>query len=94
MREKLFTKIWAICEDRWQPSLFGDESLPFKICHNCRFIGPDKPGVYNIPEGTYRPFYAHNREYIVVTEEEMGRLYQEFFDQVAEINKISNENKL
>lgn len=72
----------------------GEDSEPFKICLNCRFIGPDAPGKYDIPKGTPIPFYAHDREYIVVSEDEMHRLYQEYFDQVADMEKRMKGNKL
>jgi hypothetical protein len=98
MTGDVVTKICAICEDRWQPRLFGElDGDPYKICPNCRYIGPNAPAKYDIPLGTPRPFYAHNREYIVVSEDEMRRLYQEFYDQAdmqKRIREKSGETRL
>ena len=80
-----------ICGDNWE---YTDEQYdldPFKICLNCRLIGPEKPGVYVIPKGSDLPSSVHDRIFIIVPQEEIPRIYQEFFNEVDEYAKKIRE---
>ena len=73
-----------ICGDNWE---YTDEQYnldPFKICLNCRLIGPEKPGVYVIPKESDLPSSVHDRNFIIVPQEEIPRIYQEFFNDTDE----------
>lgn len=80
-----------ICGDNWE---YTDEQYdldPFKICLNCRLIGPEKPGVYVIPKGSDLPSSVHARNFIIVAQEEIPRIFQEFFNEVDEYAKKIRE---
>jgi hypothetical protein len=72
----------AICGDDWEYTDKQYELDPFKICLNCRLIGPDKPGVYAMPKESDLPPSVHDRNFIIVPEEQIPRIYQEFFNDV------------
>ena len=56
----------------------------FKICLNCIHIGPDNPGIYVIPKGSELGTSAYDRNYAIVTDEEIPIIFQDYFDQVIE----------
>ena len=63
----------------------------FKICLNCIILGPDKPGVYVIPRGTVLDHSVYDRNFAIVTDEEIPIIFQDYFDQVIESSKKMNE---
>jgi hypothetical protein len=57
-----------------------DEFHPFKICLNCRILGPDKPARYMIPKGSDLPPSVHDRLFPIVSDEELPEIYNRYFE--------------
>ena len=85
MTERIQMKC-AICGDEWELSEKQYELEPFKICSNCRSIGLNEPGIYKIPKGRLVDAFHKNRDKITVSEEEMRRLYKEYYQQLDKVN--------
>ena len=79
---------YLYCEICGNDLEYSDEELElgsaFKICSNCSILGPDKPGVYTIPKGSELGTSAYDRNYAIVTDEEIPIIFQDYFDQVIE----------
>jgi len=83
----------AICGYEWEFSEKQYELQPFRICANCASIGSDEPARYTVPKGLAR-FFLRDRESIIVSEDEMRKLYQEYYEQAGEhFKKLSEKLK-
>jgi len=67
------------------------EKHPFKICLNCLFIGPDRPGVYRVPKGSDRPPRVNDRLSPTVPDDEIPKIFLEVFRDLGEYAKITRE---
>jgi len=57
-----------------------NEFHPFKICLNCRILGPNKSAKYIIPKDSDLPPSVHDRLFPIVSDEELPTIYHEYFD--------------
>ena len=70
----------------------GDISFsPYKICENCALIGPNEPGQFKVSKLKIAPSFLKDREAIIVSESEMQRLYDEYYNQLANVSKYLKE---
>ena len=81
----------AICGDGWEYTNERFELDPFKICVNCRLLGPEKPGVYTVPEESDLPSSVHDRLFVIVPDDEIPKIFEQFFDEVDEYAKKIKE---
>jgi len=81
----------AICGNEWEFSEGQYKLRPFKICYNCILIGPHEPAHYTIPKGKLVSSFLRDRESIIVSEDEMRKLYQEYYQQTEEHYRKMNE---
>ena len=85
--------VYLYCEICGNDLEYSEEELElgsaFKLCLNCIILGPDKPGVYEIPKGSQPSVY--DRNFAIVRDEEIPIIFQEYFDQVIESSKRMNE---
>jgi endogenous inhibitor of DNA gyrase (YacG/DUF329 family) len=72
----------AICGDEWELTEKQFEYEPFKICLNCRFINMNEPAHFKVPKERLVPYFLRERKGIIVSEEEMRRLYNEYYQQI------------
>ena len=76
----------AICGYEWKITKKRYDNYPFKICENCALIGPNEPANFNVPKGKVVPSLLKDRESIIVSNEEMHRLYEEYYRQLANVS--------
>ena len=81
----------AICGDGWEYTNEQFELDPFKICINCRLLGPEKPGVYIVPEGSDLPPSVHDRLFAIVPDDAIPKIFEQFFNEVDEYAKKIKE---
>lgn len=81
----------AICGYEWKISEKRHDVYPYKICENCALIGPNEPANFKVPEGKLVPSFLKDRESIIVSEEEMHRLYDEYYNQLSNVSKYLKE---
>jgi hypothetical protein len=81
----------AICGYEWKISEKRYGLYPYKICENCALIGPNEPPHFKVSKLKPIPSFLKNRESIIVSEEEMHRLYDEYYKQLANVSKYLKE---
>jgi hypothetical protein len=54
-------------------------------------IGPNEPPYFKVSKLKPVPSFLKNRESIIVSEEEMHRLYDEYYKQLANVSKYLKE---
>lgn len=83
-----FAKRCKICGDNWEyHSSNQNDPDPFKICRNCRALGPDKPAKYIIPKGSDLPPSVDDRTSPIVSDAEIPAIYQEYIDDLQQFAK-------
>ena len=80
----------AICGYEWKFSEGRYKLYPYKICENCALIGPNEPAQFKVSKKPV-PSFLKDREAIIVSESEMQRLYDEDYNQVANVSKYLKE---
>lgn len=80
----------AICGYEWKFSERGYKLYPYKICENCALIGPNEPAQFKVSKKPV-PSFLKDREAIIVSESEMQRLYDEYYNQLANVSKYLKE---
>jgi len=63
----------------------------FKICLNCRKLGPDKPAMYIIPKGSNLPPEVHDRLFPIAKDHEIPRIYEEYFNELSKFDRMKAE---
>lgn len=80
----------AICGYEWKFSEGRYKLYPYKICENCALIGPNEPAQFKVSKKPV-PSFLKDREAIIVSESEMQRLYDEYYNQLANVSKYLKE---
>ena len=81
----------GICGYEWKLTEKRSGLYPYKICENCALIGPNEPPHFKVSKLRSAPSFLKNRESIIVSEEEMHRLYDEYYNQLANVSKYLKE---
>jgi hypothetical protein len=64
---------------------------PYKICENCALIGSNEPAHFKVSKRKPVPSFLKDRALIIVSDEEMHRLYDEYYNQLANVSKYLKE---
>ena len=75
---------WKITEKRYAV-------YPFKICENCALIGPNEPAHFEVLKRKSAPSFLKDRESIIVSVKEMQSLYEDYYNQLANVSKYLRE---
>ena len=81
----------SICGYEWKISEKRYGLYPYKICENCALIGPNEPAHFKVSKRKPVPSFLKDRESIIVSDEEMHRLYDEYYNQLANVSKYLKE---
>jgi hypothetical protein len=81
----------GICGYEWKLTEKRYGLYAYKICENCALIGPNEPPQFRVSKLKPVPSFLKNRESIIVSEEEMHRLYDEYYNQLANVSKYLKE---
>jgi hypothetical protein len=81
----------AICGYEWKFSERRHKLYPYKICENCALIGPNEPAQFKVSKLNPVPSFLKDREAIIVSEPEMQRIYDEYYNQLANVSKYLKE---
>jgi hypothetical protein len=81
----------AICGYEWKISEKRYALYPYKICENCALIGPNEPAQFKVSKRKPVPSFLKDRESIIVSEEEMHRLYDDYYNQLSNVSKYLKE---
>ncbi len=77
----------AICGYVWKISEKCHDLYPYKICENCALIGPNEPVNFTVPKGNIIPSFLKDKESIIVSKEEMHRLYDDYYNLLSNVSK-------
>ena len=58
-----------------------------KYVENCALIGPNEPALFKVSKRKPAPSFLKDRESIIVSEKEMHSLYEEYYNQLANVSK-------
>ena len=81
----------AICGYQWKITEKRYSLYPFKICENCALIGPNEPALFEVLKRQSAPSFLKDRESIIVSEKEMHILYEQYYNQLANVSKYLRE---
>jgi hypothetical protein len=81
----------AICGYEWKISEKRYALYPYKICENCALIGPNELAQFKVSKRKPVPSFLKDRESIIVSEEEMHRLYDDYYNQLSNVSKYLKE---
>jgi hypothetical protein len=81
----------AICGYEWRITEKRYAVYPYKICENCALIGPNEPAHFEVSKRKSAPSFLYDRESIIVSDKEMHSLYEEYYNQLANVSKYLRE---